>query len=79
MRNSRKVHIKRIRVRKEDSAFVYNILEAHEGLASYSTLSHRPGEAHRDLELTIPDSLLPEALRMLASINTLFVELPSSP
>ncbi len=69
------VHKKVLRVRKEDSAFVYNILEAHEGLASYSTLPHRVGEAHRDLELMIPDSLLSEAQLMLKSIETLFVEL----
>lgn len=75
MEDSKTVHIKRIRVRKEDSAFVYAILEAHEGLASYSTLAHRAGEAHRDLELTIPASLLPEALQMLNSISHLYVEL----
>ena len=43
-----------IRVRKEDSAYVYFVLEALEGVASYSTLAHAPGAAYRDLELTVP-------------------------
>ena len=75
MEDSKSVRTMRIRVRKEDSAFIYTILEAHEGLASYSTLSHRVGEAHRDLELTIPVSLLPEALQMLDSISNLYMEI----
>ena len=44
----------KIRVRKEDSAFVYAILEANEGICSYSTLPHQTGDLHRDLELSIP-------------------------
>ncbi len=63
-----------IRVRKEDSAFVYNVLEAHEGLASYTTQPHQVGEAHRDIELTIPTSLKSEAELMLGSIRELWVE-----
>lgn len=47
-----KASILRIRVRKEDSAFIYNVLESSEGVASYSTLPFTPGELHRDLELT---------------------------
>lgn len=63
-----------IRVRKEDSAFVYNVLEAHEGLASYTTQPNQPGEAHRDIELTIPTGLRSEAEIMLNSIRELWVE-----
>jgi hypothetical protein len=44
----------RVRVRKEDSAYAYALLEAHEGIASYSTLPHPRGDSHRVLELTIP-------------------------
>ncbi len=40
-----------IRVRKEDAAYVYFILESYEGTVSYSTLEHRMGDLHRDLEL----------------------------
>ena len=66
-----------LRVRKEDSAFVYTIFEASEGLGCYSTLPHKNGDAHRDLELRIPESLLPEALRMLEGLSELYVELSS--
>jgi len=68
-----------IRVRKEDSAFIYNILEAHEGLAFYSTLPHQTGDAHRDLELNIPVSLVNEAALMLESMKELFIELKDEP
>lgn len=42
---------KKIRVRKEDSAYVYFILESYEGVTSYTTLASTTGDAHRDLEL----------------------------
>lgn len=42
---------KLIRVKKEDSAFVYFILEAQEGMTSYSTLKHETGSPTRDIEL----------------------------
>lgn len=50
----------RIRVRKEDAAFVYFILESLEGQVSYSTLPHRVGDSNRDLELRIPPGFLTE-------------------
>lgn len=63
-----------IRVSKEDSAYVYAILESHEGIASYSTLDHRVGEPHRDLELLIPVSRLAEAERVLNELKELIYE-----
>jgi hypothetical protein len=69
--------LKTIRVRKEDSAYVYFILESHEGIVSYSTLPHRTGEAHRDLELTIPESFVPEVDRLLKRLGDLVYELKS--
>lgn len=41
-----------IRVPKEESSFVYFILEANEGLAFYSTLDHQEGDAHRDIDIS---------------------------
>lgn len=41
-----------IRVSKEESSFVYFILEANEGLAFYSTLDHTEGDAHRDVDIS---------------------------
>ncbi len=42
---------KNIRVRKEDSAYVYCILESYEGMTCYSTLDYQVGDRFRDLEL----------------------------
>jgi hypothetical protein len=36
--------IRRIRVRSDDSAFVYSVFEASEGVCAYSTLPHQPGD-----------------------------------
>lgn len=64
-----------IRVRKEDSAFVYFILESHEGIVSYSTLSHQPGDAHRELELQIPPAFIDEVDQVLRSFGDAVYEL----
>jgi hypothetical protein len=64
-----KAAVKRIRVRSEDSAFVYSILEASGGVCVYSTLPHRPGDRHRDLELLIPHGQGAEVDRILADLN----------
>lgn len=60
---------RKIRVRKQDSAFVYNILESHGGVMSYSTLPHEPGTAYRDLELRIAPDFLADAERILREIG----------
>jgi hypothetical protein len=67
--------VRRIRVRKEDSAYVYCILESHEGVASYSTLAHRPEDPHRDLELTVPESFASELEDVLKRLGDLVYEL----
>lgn len=47
----------RIRTKKSDSAYVYKVFEAHEGLSAYSTVDHREGEQHRDMDLIFaPDA-----------------------
>jgi len=61
--------IRRIRVRSDDSAFVYSVFEASEGVCAYSTLPHRPGDRHRDLELVIPEGQLAEAERILKDLS----------
>ncbi|MBL6989534.1 MAG: hypothetical protein ISR65_07135 [Bacteriovoracaceae bacterium] len=40
-----------IRVPKEESAFCYFMLEAHEGLCFYSTLEFQKGQGFRDIHL----------------------------
>ena len=43
---------KEIQVPKAESAYVYFILEAYEGVTSYSTLSHEEGDQTRNLRLS---------------------------
>ena len=66
-----------IRVKKEDSAFVYFILESHEGVTSYSTLAFEQGDAHRDLELRIPPDFLNEVEDILERLGELVYEIKS--
>lgn len=71
-----------IRVRKEDSAFVYCMLESYEGLTSYSTLESRPEDLYRDLELRIPRDFVEETddlLRRLGDLVTVLSETPPAP
>ncbi|MCC7441661.1 MAG: hypothetical protein IT285_08510 [Bdellovibrionales bacterium] len=63
-----------LRTRKEDSAFLYTVLEATEGIASFTTLPHAPGEADRTVELLIPVSRLPEAEQLVCSLGAVIVE-----
>jgi len=60
---------KRIRVASRDAAFVYAILEACEGITSYSTLDGEKGAAFRDLELRVPLEFVAEVETTLASIS----------
>ena len=64
-----------IRVKKEDSAFVYFILESHEGICSYSTLAFKTGDAYRDLELRIPPDMIQEVDEVLKSLGELIYEI----
>jgi len=59
----------RVRLRKEASAFAYAVFEAHEGVISPTTLPHRVGDPHRDLELTIPAGLWDDAARILDGLG----------
>jgi hypothetical protein len=64
-----------IRVKKEDSAFVYFILESYEGIASYSTLDFKQGEAFRDLELRIPPDFQFEVDDLLNQLGDMVYEI----
>jgi hypothetical protein len=63
------VLVRRFRLRKEVTAYVYNILEAQEGITTYSTLPHQPGEAHRDLELSIPIAFISEVNALIEQLK----------
>lgn len=64
-----------IRVKKEDSAFIYFILESYEGWTSYSTLDFQPGDSYRDLELRISPDFEREVNDLLNSLGDLVYEL----
>jgi hypothetical protein len=66
---------RKIRMRKEDSAFVYFILEAHEGICSYSTLPFEPTDAHRDMLLRIPPDFVQEVQAVLNELGDKIYEL----
>jgi len=59
-----------LRVRKEDSAYLYRILESYEGLTNFSTLERPENAAFRDVELHIAPDLLPEVLRLVEHLKT---------
>ena len=62
---------RKIRVRKQDSAFVYFILEAHEGITAYSTLDGKPEDAFRDLLLQTPPDFVGEVDQLLEQLGEL--------
>ena len=66
---------RKIRVRKEDSAFVYFILESYEGITAYSTLDFKVGDAYRDLELRIAPDFQEEVADLLKSLGEMVYEL----
>ncbi|MEO5969023.1 MAG: DUF4911 domain-containing protein [Bdellovibrionia bacterium] len=66
-----------IRVRKEDSAYIYFILESYEGITSYSTLDFEVGSPYRDLELRIPVDFLTEVEDLLKEFGELIYEIES--
>jgi hypothetical protein len=67
---------RRIRVRKQDSAFVYCILESYEGIVSYSTLDSKPDDPHRDLELNVPPDFSGEVNELLTDLGDLIYTIP---
>jgi hypothetical protein len=68
---------KKVRVKKEDSAFVYFILESYEGITSYSTLNFKQGDPHRDLELRIPPDFVEEVDQLLKTLGEMVYEIKS--
>ncbi|MFN7685204.1 MAG: hypothetical protein ACK5QT_07315 [Oligoflexia bacterium] len=74
-----------IRIAKADSAWVYHVLEAQEGIVSYSTLPEPEGGILTpaglpacELELTIPAAFVKEVALVLEQIEKggLWIKLP---
>jgi hypothetical protein len=68
-----------IRTKKEDSAFVYHVFEAHEGLVSVSTLPHQPHDPFRDLELLVTVELKADLEAILEDLSEIVSILPEAP
>lgn len=58
-----------LRVAKEDSVFLYQLLEGYEGLVSYSTLDTPKERGYRDVEINVPATLAAEWQRVLPLIQ----------
>jgi hypothetical protein len=56
-------------VKKEDAAYLYQILESYEGLTSFSTLDSPKEEPVRKIELHLPSDSRVEILRLLAVLK----------
>jgi hypothetical protein len=74
------VHAKKIIIRskKEDSVFLYNILESHEGLTSYSTLPFDRHDQHRDLQLWFAAESEADVRRVLVQFGDMITILVES-
>ena len=74
------IHAKKIiiRTKKEDSAFLYYILEAQEGLTAYSTLNYVPHDPFRDVELIFSPELEKDVRALLVDLADILVPLPES-
>ena len=59
----------RIRTSKRDSAFVYAVLEASEGIASFSTLPFQTSDPHRDLLIRFTPGFREEIEATLKSLG----------
>jgi hypothetical protein len=65
-----------IRTKKEDSAFVYHVFEAHEGLVAYSTLPHKAHDPFRDLELLVTAELKADLEALLMDLSEYVTVIP---
>lgn len=59
-----------LRTKKEDSAYLYKILESYEGLTNYSTLPEEKSHPYRDVILHLAPDLKPELERLLGHLKT---------
>ena len=72
---TRSMIYRRIRMKKEDSAFVYFVFESHEGICSYSTLPFEKADPHRDMVLRITPDFETEVQEVLNQLGDKVYEL----
>lgn len=63
--NTRSIQYLRVRVSKEDSVFLYFILESNDNLCWYSTIPHEVGQKYRDIDIRTTIENSQELLRLL--------------
>lgn len=65
-----------LRVRKADSAYLYQVLESYEGLTNFSTLEDREDPAYRRIVLHIAPDLRVDVERLVKHLQKeIFLEL----
>ncbi len=55
----------KVMVKKEDAAYLYQILESYEGLTNYSTLDGKKEDGVREILLHLPNDSNEEVLALL--------------
>lgn len=68
-----------IRTKTEDSVFVYHVLEAQDGLASYSTLAFKSHDPFRDMEILVSPDSVAELEDLLRTLGEMVMFLPGDP
>jgi hypothetical protein len=72
---SSQAEYRKIRVKKEDAAYVYATFESYEGVTSYTTLPHEPGAAYRDMELMYSETQRDELQDILDQLGDIVYEI----
>lgn len=62
---------KRIRAPKEETVFLYALLESYEGLASYSTVDYSSSKPYRDMELRFSVDFKEDIDRLLSQLESI--------
>lgn len=58
-----------IRIKKEDSAYVYRVLESYEGLTNFSTVDGDNSLPYRDIKLHIAPDLIDEVRILIKNLG----------
>ncbi len=58
-----------LRVRKEDSAYLYQILESYEGCTNFSTVDESKGASHRDIALHIAPDFRSQVEKLVSELQ----------
>lgn len=58
-----------IRIKKEDSAYVYRVLESYEGLTNFSTVDGEFSTPFRDIQLHMAPDLVAEVKILIKNLS----------